>query len=840
MASRNRLEDDDDFGGDFSGNSRPPGSGSGNKRSFGELEDDDDDIFGSKKANSKVGETGMILKLRESLQDCNDTLATCQSELEAAKTEIQRWHSSFQNEYFIPAGTTPEPKFVINYLQTLKSSDESLREQLEKAKKKEAAFIVTFAKREQEIAELKSAIRDLRAQLKPPSMQTRRLLLDPAIHEEFTRLKNLVEEKDKKVKELQDNIAGVTFTGQSKMGKMLIAKCKTLQEENEEIGQQASEGKIHELSMKLSLQKSQNAELRSQFEGLYKHMEGLTNDVEKSNEMVLILQEQLEEKHRELERLKQELHQKSLAEENKNDSASNRKEKEELYPPHQRGAGFNKESLTVKDLEPSFALAALNNGLRSNSRFTFSLLKKPAKDMAELLKRAERYVNAEEEMGDHHSQGLNLQGRRNPSSTFYSSHLVRFVLYTPPILFMGPTSLYHPHSLSLMFFMFNVSLCDLCLLCIFVQIFGPVGPSYGAALIADIDRKMKQHADNLMHAVEGLSARVTQLETRVRQLENAVYDLKDPIEFNHGRTDGKLWELENGLIEVQGVIQDIRDTQEIAEAKLQLEKLMLSKCNQQMGKQNKSISAQDALPSAPQQNRSISPPQIADIPFKVPPYQPHQYPPLTPAATAPQLPSQIPKNIFPSAPQPEYYYNPPGLSPENICQQYHLALNQQPQPPFTPALHELHQPSLQHPPVSQVSQLPQMQPPFNFPSGHSHLPQHSDSDNPYTYGSSFRYSSSNIKSSQDSMYYSAPGSGSAHSRLPTAKILPHALPTASSVDARTNYSADGKGVPVDDVVDKIVAMGFRRDLVRATARKLSENEQSVDLNVVLDKLMNTK
>ncbi|GAV67522.1 hypothetical protein CFOL_v3_11027 [Cephalotus follicularis] len=59
---------------------------------------------------------------------------------------------------------------------------------------------------------------------------------------------------------------------------------------------------------------------------------------------------------------------------------------------------FNKESLTVKDLEPSFALAALNNGLKSNSSFTFSLLKKTAKDMADLLKRAEGYVNAEEKM----------------------------------------------------------------------------------------------------------------------------------------------------------------------------------------------------------------------------------------------------------------------------------------------------------------------------------------------------------------------------------------------------------------------------------------------------------
>ncbi|XP_040987437.1 FKBP12-interacting protein of 37 kDa [Juglans microcarpa x Juglans regia] len=332
MAAHSHLDDDDDFGGDFPGthNTRR----SADKRSFGDLEDDEDDVFGSKKIKTKLEETapgvatGMILSLRESLQNSKDELATCQADLEAAKIEIQMWHSSFLNESFIPAGISPEPKFVIDYLQTLKSSEESLREQLEKAKKKEAAFIVTFAKREQEIAELRSAVRELKAQLKPPSMQARRLLLDPAIHEEFTRLKNLVEEKEKELKEKQDTISALSFTPQSKMGKMLMAKCRTLQEENEEIGNLASEGKMHELSMQLALQKSQNAELRSQFEGLHKHMEGLTNDVERSNEMVLILQENLEEKDGDIERLKQELHQKSQIgqiEDEKTDSDSNKK-----------------------------------------------------------------------------------------------------------------------------------------------------------------------------------------------------------------------------------------------------------------------------------------------------------------------------------------------------------------------------------------------------------------------------------------------------------------------------------------------------------------------------------
>ncbi|GKA32083.1 FKBP12-interacting protein of 37 kDa [Tanacetum coccineum] len=387
MASRPHIDDDDDFDGDFATGTNQT-TRTGTKRGFGDIDDDEDDIFGSKKskvwikwltplpletevkgsiltpckaggpflplveleaaslplplvgvglstsqpppytvkdsigthnpwktANIKVEETapgvatGMILSLRESLESCKDELATCQLELEARKSEIQKWHSIFQNES-IPTGTSAEPEVVVSYLHDLKSSEEALRDQLEKAKKKEAAFIVTIAKREQEIADLKSAVRDLRSQLKPPSMQARRLLLDPAIHEEFTRLKNLVEEKDKKIKEMEANDQAVTFTSHSKMGKALMAKCRTLQEENEEIGNQAREGKIHELSMKLALQKSQNLELKNHFEGLSKHMEGLTNDIEKSHDMVLTLEEKIEDKDAEIQRLKQELQQK--------------------------------------------------------------------------------------------------------------------------------------------------------------------------------------------------------------------------------------------------------------------------------------------------------------------------------------------------------------------------------------------------------------------------------------------------------------------------------------------------------------------------------------------------
>lgn len=304
------IEDADDLGGDYPG-SHSSSKHPGDKRTFGELEDDEDDVFGSKKGKSKVAgpgaDTGMILSLRESLQNCKDNLATCQAELEATRTEIQKWQTAFQNGPATPAGTTPDPGLVVTHLQNLKSSEESLREKLEKAKKREAAFIVTYAKREREIADLKSAVQDLKKQLRLPSLQARRFLLDPAIHEEFTRLKTLVEEKDKKVKELQDNVAAVNFSPSSRMGRMLMNKCKDLQKENEEIGARASEGKIHELGMEISALKSQNTELRSQFDALYQQMDGLTDDVERSQEMVFILQEKLEMKEYEIQRVKAEL-----------------------------------------------------------------------------------------------------------------------------------------------------------------------------------------------------------------------------------------------------------------------------------------------------------------------------------------------------------------------------------------------------------------------------------------------------------------------------------------------------------------------------------------------------
>lgn len=71
-----------------------------------------------------------------------------------------------------------------------------------------------------------------------------------------------------------------------------------------------------------------------------------------------------------------------------------------------------------------------------------------------------------------------------------------------------------------------------------------------ASIISEIDRTMNKFSDNLLHALEGVSARLTQLESRTRHLENSVDDLKLSVGNNHESTQGNMIHLHNILREV--------------------------------------------------------------------------------------------------------------------------------------------------------------------------------------------------------------------------------------------------------------------------------------------------
>ncbi|XP_030447445.1 protein transport protein SEC31 [Syzygium oleosum] len=420
---------------------------------------------------------------------------------------------------------------------------------------------------------------------------------------------------------------------------------------------------------------------------------------------------------------------------------------------------------------------------------------------------------------------------------------------------------------------------------------------FDASMVSEIDRTMKKHADSLLHALEGVSARLTQLDSRTRNLEESVDDLKVSVGHNYGTTDGKMRQLENILRDVQAGVQVLKDKQEIMEAQFQLTKLQVSKADQQQDNQKAShVDSQQPVPSIPQQSLQQTSPASFQQPFPAL-RTPNAPPPPPPQQNLPppvQLPNQFPQTQITPVPQRDPYFPPPVQAPEASNQQFQLPPTQRPpppppqagpphhqyqtvplpqfsQPPPPPPQHpsmapvnppqppvphhleetpyipsqtypsSLHQPPAQPPsgpppPQQFYGASPQMYepPPGRSSSGFSAPYSHPSGPSEMQYGGAPQYgSSSPMKSQQHSQ-----SGGSGYPQLQTARVLPHALPTASAVSGNSGSSGTGNRVPIDDVVDKVTSMGFSRDQVRATVRRLTENGQPVDLNIVLDKLMN--
>nr|GEZ72749.1 hypothetical protein [Tanacetum cinerariifolium]GEZ74034.1 hypothetical protein [Tanacetum cinerariifolium] len=83
-------------------------------------------------------------------------------------------------------------------------------------------------------------------------------------------------------------------------------------------------------------------------------------------------------------------------------------------------------------------------------------------------------------------------------------------------------------------------------------------------------------------------------------------------------------------------------------------------------------------------------------------------------------------------------------------------------------------------------------------------------------------------------------SKSNYTHIPVSQDLPYALPTAIILEDGSSSERNENTVSVDEIVDNVTAMGFRRDLVKACVRKLTVNGSPVDLNAVLDSMMKNK
>lgn len=141
---------------------------------------------------------------------------------------------------------------------------------------------------------------DLRRQLQaakqasdPSVVQLRQVLLDPAVNREVGRLKAEAEAKARELKVAQEELQAVQFSQESKAGRMLMAKCRALQDENEEMGRELSEGRQSQLERSLVLAREQLEEMRRIYSELEDHAHALDDEAEQLQAQMLILKRQL-------------------------------------------------------------------------------------------------------------------------------------------------------------------------------------------------------------------------------------------------------------------------------------------------------------------------------------------------------------------------------------------------------------------------------------------------------------------------------------------------------------------------------------------------------------------
>ncbi|CAL9692728.1 unnamed protein product [Knipowitschia caucasica] len=203
-----------------------------------------------------------------------------------------RWK---QHETYIQALEAKYTDLCSNDVPGLKESEEKLKQQQQESARRENILVMRLATKEQEMQECTTQIQYLKQVQQPSAAQLRSAMVDPAINLVFLKMKTELEQTKDKLEQAQNELSAWKFTPDSQTGKKLMAKCRMLIQENQELGRQLSQGRIAQLEAELALQKKYSEELKSSQDELNDFIIQLDEEVEGMQSTILVLQQQLKD-----------------------------------------------------------------------------------------------------------------------------------------------------------------------------------------------------------------------------------------------------------------------------------------------------------------------------------------------------------------------------------------------------------------------------------------------------------------------------------------------------------------------------------------------------------------
>uniref|UniRef100_A0A8C5M1H9 Pre-mRNA-splicing regulator WTAP n=1 Tax=Leptobrachium leishanense TaxID=445787 RepID=A0A8C5M1H9_9ANUR len=213
-----------------------------------------------------------------------------------------RWK---QYEAYVLALESKYTDLNSNDVTGLRESEEKLKQQQQESARRENILVMRLATKEQEMQECTNQIQHLKQVQQPSVAQLRSTMVDPAINLFFLKMKSELEQTKDKLEQAQNELSAWKFTPDSQTGKKLMAKCRMLIQENQELGRQLSQGRIAQLEAELALQKKYSEELKSSQDELNDFIIQLDEEVEGMQSTILVLQQQLKECRQQLSQFQQ-------------------------------------------------------------------------------------------------------------------------------------------------------------------------------------------------------------------------------------------------------------------------------------------------------------------------------------------------------------------------------------------------------------------------------------------------------------------------------------------------------------------------------------------------------
>ncbi|KAM9316982.1 pre-mRNA-splicing regulator WTAP [Gastrophryne carolinensis] len=213
-----------------------------------------------------------------------------------------RWK---QYETYVQALENKYTDLNSNDVTGLRESEEKLKQQQQESARRENILVMRLATKEQEMQECTNQIQHLKQVQQPSVAQLRSTMVDPAINLFFLKMKAELEQTKDKLEQAQNELSAWKFTPDSQTGKKLMAKCRMLIQENQELGRQLSQGRIAQLEAELALQKKYSEELKSSQDELNDFIIQLDEEVEGMQSTILVLQQQLKESRQQVSQLQQ-------------------------------------------------------------------------------------------------------------------------------------------------------------------------------------------------------------------------------------------------------------------------------------------------------------------------------------------------------------------------------------------------------------------------------------------------------------------------------------------------------------------------------------------------------